>query len=101
MDDALRRALAASAATHLAELRRLVHIPSVSAEKRGIDDAAKAVASLLEQRGLRTEIRPTPGNPVVCAWGGASDGPTLLFYEHYDVQPPDPLDGWTVPPFEV
>lgn len=97
----LRAALQSSAAKHLDELKRLVEIPSVSAEGRGIEEAAKAVAELLSERGLRTEIRDTGGNPVVCAWGGASDGPTLLFYEHYDVQPPDPLDEWTVPPFEV
>jgi acetylornithine deacetylase/succinyl-diaminopimelate desuccinylase-like protein len=73
----------------------------VSAEGRGIDDCAKATADLLDARGLRTEIRSTAGNPVVCAWGGADSGPTLLFYEHYDVQPPDPLDEWSYPPFEV
>ncbi len=99
--DALRSALDASAERHLAELRRLVEIPSVSAEGRGIEDCARAVSDLLAQRGLRTEIRPTKGNPVVCAWGGAETGPTLLFYVHYDVQPPDPLDLWTVPPFEL
>jgi acetylornithine deacetylase/succinyl-diaminopimelate desuccinylase-like protein len=99
--DALRAALSASADKHLAELRRLVEIPSVSAEGRGIEECAAAVADLLSQRGLRTEIRPTKGNPVVCAWGGASSGPALLFYVHYDVQPPDPLDLWTVPPFEL
>ncbi len=97
----LRRALETSAAKHLAELRRLVEIPSVSAQGQGIDECAKAVGDLLEERGLRVEIRPTPGNPVVCAWGGASQGPTLLFYEHYDVQPPEPLELWTVPPFEL
>src|SRR5919108_3929345 len=102
--DALRSALRASAAKHLGELRRLVEIPSVSAHSSNIDEAAKATAQLLEERGLRTEIRPTPGHPVVCAWGGApvdDGGPALLFYEHYDVQPPDPLDEWSVPPFEV
>jgi acetylornithine deacetylase/succinyl-diaminopimelate desuccinylase-like protein len=99
--EALRSALAAQSPKHLEELRRLVEIPSVSAEGRGIDDCAKTVAALLEERGFRTEIRPTPGNPVVCAWGGAADGPTLLFYEHYDVQPPDPLDLWESSPFEV
>lgn len=97
----LRDALSASASKHLTELRRLVEIPSVSAEGRGIDDAAKTVGALLAERGLDVEIRPTDGNPVVCAWGGAARGPTLLFYEHYDVQPPDPLDGWTHPAFEV
>ena len=99
--DALRTALSASADKHLAEFRRLVEIPSVSAEGRGIEECAAAVADLLSQRGLRTEVRPTKGNPVVCAWGGAESGPTLLFYVHYDVQPPDPLDLWTVPPFEL
>ncbi len=97
----IQSALAASAAKHLDELRRLVEIPSVSAEGNGIEEAAKVTAQLLEERGLRTELRPTAGNPVVCAWGGAPDGPAILFYEHYDVQPPDPLDEWTVPPFEV
>jgi acetylornithine deacetylase/succinyl-diaminopimelate desuccinylase-like protein len=99
--DDMRSALQRLASAHLEELRRLVEIPSVSAQGLNIDDAAKAVASLCEARGLRTEIRPTAGNPVVCAWGGAADGPTLLFYEHYDVQPPDPLDEWTHPPFAV
>lgn len=97
----LRTALRSSATKHQDELRRLVEIPSVSAAGDGIDEAAKTTAQLLEARGLRTEIRPTPGNPVVCAWGGASEGPTVLFYEHYDVQPPDPLDEWTVEPFKV
>jgi acetylornithine deacetylase/succinyl-diaminopimelate desuccinylase-like protein len=97
----LRAAVASLRDGHLAELRSLVEIPSVSAEGRSIDQAAKAVADLCEARGLRTEIRPTAGNPVVCAWGGAETGPTLLFYEHYDVQPPDPLDEWTSPPFEL
>src|SRR4029077_4011122 len=99
--DDLRAAVARLAPKHLDELRRLVEIPSVSTEGRGIDEAAKAVAALLEERGLRTEIRPTAGHPVVCAWGGPRDGPTLLFYEHYDVQPVEPLDEWNSPPFEL
>jgi acetylornithine deacetylase/succinyl-diaminopimelate desuccinylase-like protein len=99
--EALRAALARSRSKHLDEFRRLVEVESVSTEGRGIDEAAKTVASLLEERGLRTEIRPTAGNPVVCAWGGAADGPTLLFYEHYDVQPVEPLDEWTCEPFAL
>jgi acetylornithine deacetylase/succinyl-diaminopimelate desuccinylase-like protein len=97
----LRSALARLASRHLDELRRLVEIPSISAQGQGIDEAATAVAQLCEARGFRTEIRPTAGNPVVCAWGGAVDGPALLFYEHYDVQPPEPLEEWTHPPFAV
>ncbi len=98
---ALRDAVSRLAGKHLEELKRLVAIPSVSTEGRGIEEAAKAVASLLEERGFRTESRPTAGYPVVCAWGGADDGPTLLFYEHYDVQPVEPLEEWSSPPFEL
>ena len=98
--DELRAALERLQSKHLDELRRLVEIPSISAAGQGIE-AALATAELCEARGLRTEIRPTAGNPVVCAWGGAAEGPALLFYEHYDVQPPEPLDEWTHPPFEV
>lgn len=99
----LAAALTARSGAHMTELGRLVEIESVSAEGRGIEEAAKATAELCEARGLRTEIRPTAGHPVVCAWGGAEDtsAPTLLFYEHYDVQPADPLDEWTVTPFAI
>ena len=97
----LRAALARLQEKHLDEFRRLVEVPSVSTEGRGIDECAQTVASLLEQRGFATEIRPTAGNPVVCAWGGAAGGPTLLFYEHYDVQPVEPLEEWTAEPFAI
>ena len=44
----------------------------------------------------------TPGNPVVYGdWLGAPGKPTILFYGHYDVQPVDPVDLWTTPPFEA
>src|ERR1019366_5514863 len=43
---------------------------------------------------------PGDGNPLVYAeWLGAPGQPTILFYGHYDVQPPDPLDEWKSPPF--
>ncbi len=99
--EALRAALARLRSKHLEEFRRLVEVPSVSTEGRGIDEAAKTVAGLLAERGFSTEIRPTAGNPVVCAWGGNADGPTLLFYEHYDVQPVEPLEEWTTEPFAI
>ena len=55
----------------------------------------------LRRAGLNAELIEGEGNPLVYAeWTGAPGKPTLLFYGHYDVQPPDPLDEWKSPPFE-
>ena len=49
----------------------------------------------------KAELIEGKGNPLVYAeWMGAPGKPTILFYGHYDVQPPDPLDEWKSPPFE-
>ncbi len=57
----------------------------------------------LKRIGLaNVKLLDTPGNPVVYGeWLGAAGAPTILFYGHYDVQPVDPLDLWTSPPFEA
>jgi acetylornithine deacetylase/succinyl-diaminopimelate desuccinylase-like protein len=88
-----------------AELYDFLRIPSVSAKSRYDDDTERAAAWLserLESAGLTAEVVPTPGHPIVLAeWRGAGpDAPTVLIYGHYDVQPPEPLDAWTSPPFE-
>lgn len=85
-----------------AHLAALIAIPSVSAEGRGLHEAAAAVRALLDELGLTTELHETPGAPVVYGRLPAQPGhPTILFYNHYDVQPADPLDEWTTPPFEL
>ena len=64
-------------------------------------DAADWVRTQCEQAGLSAEIVQTAGHPIVYAeWTRAAGTPTVLVYGHYDVQPPDPLDQWTTPPFE-
>jgi len=88
------------------ELLDFVRIPSVSAKPENIPDVQRAadwVAARLTAAGAeRAEVLPTAGHPVVCAeWLHAgADKPTLLIYGHFDVQPAEPFDLWTTPPFE-
>ncbi|HKZ54816.1 MAG TPA: M20/M25/M40 family metallo-hydrolase [Anaerolineales bacterium] len=85
----------------LDELRRLCAIPSVSAQGTGIQECAELVSELLSARGFQTNILPTSGNPVVYAKRPGRSQRRLLFYNHYDVQPAEPLDLWESPPFEA
>jgi acetylornithine deacetylase/succinyl-diaminopimelate desuccinylase-like protein len=86
------------------ELCQWLRIPSVSADperQADIRRAADWAAGQLRSLGFDTEIIPTAGHPVVFARSPEVPGaPTALVYGHYDVQPPDPLDKWTSPPFE-
>ena len=86
------------------ELFDLLRIPSVSARSEHNGDVARTaewVATSLRRAGLETKIYPTAGHPVVVAeWRGAPGAQTVLVYGHYDVQPAEPLDLWTSPPFE-
>src|ERR1700676_402864 len=89
----------------LSELKDLLRIPSVSTldeHKPDVQKAADFVANELRRIGLENvEVIPTKGHPLIYAdWLHATGKPTVLCYAHYDVQPPDPLDEWTTPPFE-
>jgi acetylornithine deacetylase/succinyl-diaminopimelate desuccinylase-like protein len=87
------------------ELFDFLRIPSVSARSEHDGDTERAanwLADRLRTAGLSVEVVPTPGHPVVLAeWREAGpDAPAVLIYGHYDVQPPEPLELWTSPPFE-
>ena len=89
----------------LEELKELLRIPSVSTmdeHKNDVQKAADFVASELKRIGFEhVEVIPSSGHPMVYAdWLHASGKPTVLCYAHYDVQPPDPIEEWTTPPFE-
>ncbi|MHA1964779.1 MAG: M20/M25/M40 family metallo-hydrolase [Candidatus Thorarchaeota archaeon] len=81
-------------------LKALCKIPSVVAKNEGIEEAAELVQKMLNDVGLETEIHPTSGAPVVTGWLDVGAKRTLLFYNHYDVQPAEPLDLWDSPPFD-
>jgi acetylornithine deacetylase/succinyl-diaminopimelate desuccinylase-like protein len=88
-----------------AELFEFLRIPSVSARSEHDADtmrAAEWTAASLRTAGLEATVHRTPGHPVVVgSWRKAPPGaPTVLVYGHYDVQPAEPLDLWTSPPFE-
>ncbi|HWQ05339.1 MAG TPA: M20/M25/M40 family metallo-hydrolase [Longilinea sp.] len=83
----------------IAELSHLVSQPSVSAQNWGLKECAGIVAEMLQKRGFTTEIVATGGAPVVIAERKGRSAKTLLFYNHYDVQPAEPLELWDNPPF--
>ncbi len=84
----------------LDELSRLVAQPSISAQNVGLKECAQLVAGMLEARGFKCQIMDTEGAPVVFGERKGRSDKTLLFYNHYDVQPPEPLELWDTPPFE-
>ncbi len=91
--------------SYLEGLKTFLRIPSISTlseHKPDIRRAAEFVRQELEKAGLeQAQLIEGAGNPLVYAeWLGSPGKPTVLFYGHYDVQPPDPLDEWKSPPFE-
>jgi acetylornithine deacetylase/succinyl-diaminopimelate desuccinylase-like protein len=91
---------------YLEELKDFLRIPSISNEEANKDDVRKAaewLESQLKNIGLENvTVFETEGHPIVYAdWLKAgNDVPTVIIYGHYDVQPVDPLELWTDPPFE-
>jgi acetylornithine deacetylase/succinyl-diaminopimelate desuccinylase-like protein len=103
--DALTQYLEQHQEPFLDDLKQILRIPSISAQpdfKGEVRRCAAHLAAHLKSIGLsRAEVVDTPGHPVVYAeWLGAPGAPTMLLYGHYDVQPPEPLELWTTPPFE-
>jgi len=86
------------------KLKEFVRHPSVSTDSRfkeGMRGAREFLAGLLRETGFAVEIVPTRLHPIILARrGGDERWPHVIIYGHYDVQPPDPLDLWTTPPFD-
>lgn len=87
----------------LDRLFQLLSIPSVSTDPAyhsACLEAAEWCAKDLRDIGFQARVEPTSGKPMVVGhWRGAASPARVLFYGHYDVQPPDPLEEWTAPPF--
>jgi acetylornithine deacetylase/succinyl-diaminopimelate desuccinylase-like protein len=86
--------------SYIQETIRLCQQPSVSARKEGTDECARLVAQILSEHQMEVQTFKTPGSPVIVGKLDGKSERTLLFYNHYDVQPPEPLELWTSPPYE-
>jgi acetylornithine deacetylase/succinyl-diaminopimelate desuccinylase-like protein len=103
--DALAAHLEATHHERIESYKEFLRIPSISGMPAHAADcrrAAEWLVDALTAAGVEhAEAFETGGHPVVYAdWLHAPDAPTVIVYGHYDVQPVDPLDLWTSPPFE-
>lgn len=84
---------------YVSQLREAVRKPSIAAQNVGMKEAAAHFKDLMEHYGISARLIPTAGYPVVYGEIKGKVDKTVLFYDHYDVQPPDPLDEWESEPF--
>ena len=85
----------------LEKLFTLLRQPSISAQNIGVEACKDLLVGMIEDTGMTVEVVPTRGHPIIYAEHvSGKEKPTVLFYGHYDVQPPDPLEEWNSPPFE-
>ncbi len=85
---------------YVALLQQFCRQPSISAQGIGMEETVQMLSGMFEDVGAWVQILPAGGYPVVYAEAGDT-GRVLSFYNHYDVQPPEPLDLWESPPFEA
>ncbi|MBI4336848.1 MAG: M20/M25/M40 family metallo-hydrolase [Chloroflexi bacterium] len=102
MDAEVRRYIEAHFNEAVKDLERICNQPSVSAQGLGIAECADLVKRMLEETGISAHLLAAPGGPpaVFGEIRGAS-ARTLLVYDHFDVQPPEPLELWQTPPFNL
>jgi len=86
---------------YIDELKVLIRQPTVSAQGIGVPETARIVLDRTKKRGgIAAEALAVDGGPPTIVGETGRGERTLLIYNHYDVQPPDPLDEWSTPPFE-
>jgi acetylornithine deacetylase/succinyl-diaminopimelate desuccinylase-like protein len=83
----------------VSRLQAFCRQPSIAAQGVGMEEMAEQVCRTLKDAGGRVERVSTAGYPVVVGHFVGAGRRTLMFYNHYDVQPPEPLELWASPPF--
>lgn len=92
----------ANADSLVEEVRRFLRMPSVSATGEGIEETAGFLRDWISERlGARVSVLRYGGHPIVYAKVDVGSPRTVVLYNMYDVQPPDPLNAWEHPPFEA
>ena len=86
---------------YLSLLEKFCNQPSISIEDVGMEDMAELVKETLIELGAKVELISTAGYPVVFGEIDNQAAKTILFYNHYDVQPVDPLEQWESDPFKT
>ena len=94
----------------ISDLQKLIKIPSVSARKQNLEECAKEIVAMMKRIGINSELiyfdddqKNSAHPPLVYGEVKSKSNPngkTLLFYNHYDVQPEEPRDLWEYEPFE-
>lgn len=85
----------------VSDLQEFCRQPSISTTRTGIKEMADLVHCRIGRTGMNSALHETAGHPIVTGELGGSASKTLLFYNHYDVQPAEPLKEWSSPPFEA
>src|SRR5262245_17059995 len=102
--DAVLAAIDRDRERSIASLARYVRQPSVAAQGTGLTECAELTRALLRADGIPAELHEVPDGPPlvlarVPAGPGGDPARTVFCYAHYDVQPVEPVDRWTDPPF--
>ncbi len=82
-------------------LADLIQIPSIAAQEKGIECADEILKIVEREIGFQTQKFESPGYPIIYAEQNVNAPTTIIFYNHYDVQPADPLEQWDSSPFTL
>ena len=90
----------AHAQEYIELLQKFCRQPSISAQNIGMREMVNLILEELSSLGVSVDVVETSGNPIIYGeLEGSNKERTLSFYNHYDVQPPEPLEEWESDPF--
>jgi acetylornithine deacetylase/succinyl-diaminopimelate desuccinylase-like protein len=85
----------------ICDLDQLIGMAGSTGQTDELRMVAARIAAMMRNRGLKVDVRPTPGAPIVIGWRGGRQPFTLLLYHHYDTPSPGPWRAWLHDPFQL